>query len=340
MLDLLLSFISFILITIKSFISNFVFRPPDPIGYRIIQSLRDQTPTIAFLRNIKQKKYEAIRFSTINYEYFQIPDGNNTFIPILIIRPLNHFDVCIIYSHGNSADIGTSLLECVDLSLNTNCCVISFEYPGYGLCKNRSLTEENVYYNLIKTYLFVREILKFESNKIILYGFSLGTGVSFDLASRSEYPIGGLILHAPFLSILRTIYNMRISKFFDFFCSVDKAKDISAPVLILHGNKDTIVPYMHGKILSKKISEKNLFEFVTIKGANHNNTLKTSRDFVYKRIRRFISHSTNVDFNENYEVSTEEEMKKKLVNTEENNINDIHLKINITEQNDKNTIDK
>jgi hypothetical protein len=39
----------------------------------------------------------------------------------------------------------------------------------------------------------------------VLYGHSLGTGPSVDLASDPGYPIGGLILQAPFLSILRTV---------------------------------------------------------------------------------------------------------------------------------------
>ena len=143
----------------------------------------------------------------------------NAFIPILVIKPYHPFDICIIYSHGNSGDIGTCLLEAVSLSLNTYCCVVSYEYPGYGECKDIPLNEENVYYNIIKTYEYARDILKFRPEHIVLYGFSLGTGISFDLATRPNFPIAGLILQAPFLSILiialgiifKTIYSRTLA---------------------------------------------------------------------------------------------------------------------------------
>ena len=42
-----------------------------------------------------------------------------------------------------------------------------------------------------------------------LYGFSLGTGIMFELACKKEYPAAGLILQSPFLSIMRTLYNIK-----------------------------------------------------------------------------------------------------------------------------------
>lgn len=75
---------------------------------------------------------EPIKFSTIDYDYLKIPDksqkdGKIRSIPIIVFKPktyiivyYRYFNLCIIYSHGNSCDMGISFYECVDIALNTN----------------------------------------------------------------------------------------------------------------------------------------------------------------------------------------------------------------------------
>jgi esterase/lipase len=334
MLDLLISFFHLLALYIKKVISRFVFRPPNPQGYKIDPSQNDK---LLFLRSVKEKKYEPLQFGVLDIEYVRIQeDKYKSYIPGILIKPRNPFKICIIYSHGNSGDIGTSILETLSLSINTNCCVLSYEYPGYSECRSIPLTEENVYYNIIKTYEYAREVLNYRSSEIILYGFSLGTGICFDLASRNSYPIAGLILQAPFLSIVRTMYSMKQTRFFDFFSSIDKAKNIHCPVMIIHGNKDTIVPYIHGKILSKKIPKEYMKEFVTIQDADHNNIFKINKDFIYEKVRNFIMNCSSKDYlksNKHDEsgefvgnISKSEIIDNKRDN-EEQKLNDIHLEI-------------
>lgn len=85
-----------------------------------------------------------------------------------------------------------------------------YEYPGYGLCRNRKLTEEGLYHNIRKVYEYATNDLQFKSSEIVLYGHSLGTGPSVDLAADVKYPVGAVILQAPFLSIIRTVANVKI----------------------------------------------------------------------------------------------------------------------------------
>ncbi len=80
-----------------------------------------------------------------------------------------------------------------------------YEYPGYGLCHNRKLSEESIYYNIRKVYNYARSELSFNQDEIILYGHSLGTGPCVDLAIDEKYPVAAVVLQAPFLSILRTV---------------------------------------------------------------------------------------------------------------------------------------
>ena len=73
---------------------------------------------------------------------------------------------------------------------------------------NQPLRESLFYRNMKITYFFVRKILGFKPEQIILYGFSMGTGIMFDFACRKEYPSAGMILQSPFLSIVRTLYDI------------------------------------------------------------------------------------------------------------------------------------
>jgi hypothetical protein len=52
--------------------------------------------------------------------------------------------------------------------------------------------------------------MKFKNHNVLVYGHSLGTGPSIDIAIDKNYPLAGIILQAPFLSILRTISSVTI----------------------------------------------------------------------------------------------------------------------------------
>ena len=308
MLDLFISFINYLIVWIRPLINKYIFHPPLPQGYITEKiSPNSHLEKIKFLRNMnKEPKYEEIQFKVIKYDYVKIPDKeNNSFIPLLVIRPINSVKICIIYSHGNSGDLGTSFFESLELSLYTKSCVLLYDYPSFGECRNKPLTEENVYYNIRKTYEFAKNTLKYKSEQIILYGFSLGTGISFDLACNKKYIIAGCILQAPFLSILRTMYDLKKTYFFDSFNNCDKAKNLNCPLMIIHGNKDLIVPYIHGRILAKLVPQKYLIDFLTVKDAGHNNVFREinkdniSKEQIYKRIRKFIELCTGINYEEN-----------------------------------------
>ena len=88
-----------------------------------------------------------------------------------------------------------------------------------------------------------------DDSNIILYGESLGTAISIDLAK--DFNFAGIILESPFTSMvdLAKIYYpyLPVSILLkDRYNSLDKMKDINSPILIMHGKKDKIVPYDMG----------------------------------------------------------------------------------------------
>ena len=333
MLDLIITYVNFIILSIGYIVKKFAFFPPDPPHYQSIQTDNETIDEILFLIKYKKKKkvYIGIEFRLLDYSFIKIIDKNNNSIPLLLFIPPSHLHVCIIYSHGNSGDLGSCLLEYYDIALHTNCLVVSFEYPGYGECKNQPMKESEFFNNLKMTYYFVRKVLGYKPNQIILYGFSLGTGIMFEIACKKEYPAAGLILQSPFLSILRTLYDFNPTPYFDLFNNCDKAKYLKLKTFFIHGNNDSMVPYIHGRILAKLIPQQYFYDFLTVDKAGHNNIFKVNKDLIYKNIRKFIKDCTRKysDLQKHKKKSPEKQnfddsdkKIKKIVNYSHNSNND------------------
>ena len=231
-------------------------------------------------------------------------------IPAFLFKPKDfyQYNCIIIYCHGNSGDIGTSFIECQILSRNLRCEVLSFEYPGYGLSKDLNNRNEKMSYVYIReVYKYIRQNMGYQPQNIIIYGFSLGTGIAFDLACDKNYPNGGVILQSPFLSITRIFYNFKKTYYFDIFNSIDKAKFCESTIYIIHGNKDKIVPYIHGRILAKLIPQKCLYGFYTVPDADHNDLIKFAKEHLYINISNFIYDMLNKKVPSIYDALTDKE---------------------------------
>ena len=298
MLDLIISYINFTIISLSYIIKKLTFQPPDPPGYILYKNKNQKQNEIYFITQDsmdKEAKYEKPNFKNATIEYIQLDKQENIKSELLIIKPYFHFPICIIYCHGNCGDIGYCLYECYSLAKNTNCVVLSFEYPNYGILKNIQFSELNTYKQIQIAYIYSNKILNFSEKNIILYGFSLGTGVAFDLACRNQFPIGGLILQSPYLSIFRVVYNINKSPFFDIFKNCDKVDKLKAKTLFIHGNKDKVIPYIHGRILAKIIPKQYFYDFYTVNNGDHNNLFVKENEKLFCKIREFISFCCGIN---------------------------------------------
>ncbi|MBD0276759.1 MAG: alpha/beta hydrolase, partial [Flavisolibacter sp.] len=108
---------------------------------------------------------------------------------------------------------------------------------------------------------------------IIIYGKSIGTGVATQLASVK--PCKQLILETPYYDIntlirhYLPIYPTGMMIKYKFLTYLN-LKNVHAPVTILHGTDDEVIPYQQAKRLQELYPQ---IELVTIKGGKHNNLL-------------------------------------------------------------------
>jgi fermentation-respiration switch protein FrsA (DUF1100 family) len=117
---------------------------------------------------------------------------------------------------------------------------------------------------------------------IIAYGESLGSGVAVRLAT--ERKLAGVILDAPYTSIVdvaRTSYWwVPVSLLLeDQFRSLDRIARIGAPLLVLHGDRDAIVPFALGEQLYA--AAPNPKRFVRIANGSHFRNMESAEDAVH-----------------------------------------------------------
>jgi len=183
-------------------------------------------------------------------------------------------DNVIIFSHGNAEDLGCVEGWLTELSLILDADIVGYDYPGYGLSKGKddsliSPSEKGVYEaaDAVYDYITTKRDPPIPPNKIILFGRSLGTGPTVDLASRQPQ-IKGVILQSPLLSAVRVVMRTLFTLPIDVFANVDKIHKVKAPVLIIHGEADEVISVTHGKTLSGMI--KNSYPPFFIPRAGHN----------------------------------------------------------------------
>ena len=134
MLDLLISYINFLILSISYIVKLFSFRPPNPPKYIISSSNEKGKEDILFLLKKDDNKLEYIKLSLkyLDINFFKLrynyKNDFNHFLPILIITPLlkNINNKCIIYCQGNSGDLGTSFFECYEIALSSKCKIVTF----------------------------------------------------------------------------------------------------------------------------------------------------------------------------------------------------------------------
>ena len=304
MLDLIISYINFFIIVVNYIIKFLTFQPPSPPGY-IIEKTRNKKEIFFIIESDKQISYERKVFKDIDIEYVYL--NNNKFLKseFLILKPKNNYPICIIYCHGNCGDLGYGLYDCYQIAKYTNCLLLCFEYPGYGTFRKIKIAESKLYLSIQKAYLYAKNTLKFPTKNIFVYGFSLGTGIALDLACNKNFPVSGLILQSPYLSIMRIIYDIKKTFFLDIFPNCDKIKNLKTKTLFIHGTEDNVIPYIHGRILAKLMPDKYLYQFLSVKDGGHNNLFIDNKDKenIFEKIKEFISFCSGIDINPNLDIS-------------------------------------
>jgi fermentation-respiration switch protein FrsA (DUF1100 family) len=173
----------------------------------------------------------------------------------------------VLYFHGNGGSLRFRVDRFRALAADGTG-LIALSYRGYGGSSGRP-TEKGLIDDALTAYAFAAA--RYPASRLALWGESLGTGVAVALAAQK--PVGRIVLESPFTSIADIA--AQIYWFFpvrllikDSFRSDLLIGTVTAPFLILHGDKDSIVPIALGDELYKLITAPK--RFVRFPGAGHN----------------------------------------------------------------------
>jgi fermentation-respiration switch protein FrsA (DUF1100 family) len=166
--------------------------------------------------------------------------------------------------------------------------LVALSYRGYG-GSTGSPSEAGLIADGEAAYRFAAA--RYPAQRIVLFGESLGSGVAVALAA--EHPIGGLILQAPFTSaadVASLVYWFLPVRLLmkDPFYSDRRIAKVTAPLLILHGARDRVVPIHLGERLYALAKEPK--RFVRLPDGGHNDlddygVLAEVRTFLGERVR-------------------------------------------------------
>lgn len=177
-----------------------------------------------------------------------------------------------VFFHGNGDNLYGDA-EVPDPYIAAGYGFLIAEYRGYSGLPGKP-TEAGLYADG-RAYLYGLMAQGVKSENIILMGHSLGTGVAVQMAG--EFKVGGLILLAPYLSIPKAAqfhypYIPALYLVLDRFDSEKKIGKIHAPVLMVNGPLDDVVPPSQGKRLYELANEPK--EFHSMPGRGHNDILE------------------------------------------------------------------
>ncbi len=192
----------------------------------------------------------------------------------------------IIYFHGNAGNLYGRFEYALRLyEMNQDVLLVS--YRGYSKSTGKP-DEQGIFIDGESAVRYAIDNLEYEEKYITIFGRSLGTTVAVHIAQNRNF--NGVILVTPLTSgkEMATAMGMGFLKFIagNSFNSLEKINNIKSKVLIIHGDKDELVPYEMGKkLMDTFVGDKNM---ITIKGGGHNDLQDVDPLLFWGEIEKFL----------------------------------------------------
>ena len=187
--------------------------------------------------------YEA----NFSYEEIFIPTSNGNNLKAWFHKKNLANKKTLVFFHGNAGDLKNRIYK-LNLLKDFDINFLIVAYRGFSGNKGKP-TEEGLYEDAKYTLEWLGK-QKISDDQIIIYGESLGTAISVEISQNKNF--AGIILESPFTSMVDAgkhyYFYLPVSLLLkDRYETLDKLKNIKIPILVMHGKKDKIVPFIMGK---------------------------------------------------------------------------------------------
>lgn len=201
-----------------------------------------------------------------DFEEITIKTKDGVLLNALLFKATNSKGV-IFYLHGNAGSLN-SWGEVAGIYTTMGYDVFMLDYRGYGKSEGKISGEKPVYQDVQTAYDLLRT--RYDESKIIILGYSIGTGPATKVASANQPRL--LILQAPYYSLLdlmRHMYPVIPTFILKYKFETNKfIRKCTMPIVIFHGDLDEVI--YHGSSLKLENLLKKTDTLITLAGQSHN----------------------------------------------------------------------
>ncbi len=201
----------------------------------------------------------------------------------------------VVYFHGNGANL-SNWLPILTGIVKRGYSVVAFDYRGYGTSTGHP-TEKGLYRDVdavVKHATTARP----DSIPTIYWGRSLGATMAAYAATVQ--PPDGIVLEAGFANARAVVRGSPILTVLSLFSSyrfptADFVNRAKRPVLVLHGNRDSVIPFARGRELFDALTVTK--QFVVIEGGDHNDDAPRNAEAYWSALASFtdrLAHRSKV----------------------------------------------
>lgn len=183
----------------------------------------------------------------------------------------------VFFLHGNSGNAVTWLID-PDFYRRANFDVVMMDYRGYGKSTSAITSEAQLRQDV--RAVWDHFVPQYQNKKWLLLGRSLGTslaaGLSVELARAGRAPNATILVspYESFAALAALHYPLVPQALLRYPMHTDQwVAQMQSPLLILHGDQDTLIPLQHSQALAKLAPQSKL---QIIAGAGHNDLQKFS----------------------------------------------------------------
>jgi pimeloyl-ACP methyl ester carboxylesterase len=194
----------------------------------------------------------------------------------------------ILFLHGNAQSVFEWGLISEELA-PLECGLLLIDYPGYGKSSG-SPNEAGLTAAGDVAIEWLGQVAGVPEYKVVVFGKSLGGGVASRIAQGRR--LRGVVLESTFRSIphvARRLLPMLpvgavISS--ERYETIERIGGIRAPILVVHGTEDELIPVAEGKALFEAAPRPK--ELYLVEGAGHNDVSWTAGQDYARRLRQWL----------------------------------------------------
>ena len=235
----------------------------------------------------EQRDWARLSRLPLEEVWFQASDGVRLFGWYLQAPDRSAKPATLLWCHGNAGNIVHRLDNLAQLH-RVGLSVFLFDYRGYGRSQG-SPCEEGLYRDALAAYAYVTEVRGVPAERLVLFGRSLGGAVAAVVGSQR--PAAGLILESAFPSVEAVARHHYFGLPAHWllgarFNLVEQLHRFSRPTLVIHGDRDRIIPLALGRQVFDAANEPKTFYLVS--GASHNDLYVVGGRAYFERLKRFV----------------------------------------------------